>query len=265
MDRETIDKIVWWIPFRKTRDTVRNFLNNMIDKTIIKKFKEEGTKVLNGPFKGLSYILESHGSHLYSKLLGSYEEQIYGWIDDIEKKNYDLILDIGCAEGYYAVGFAYKGYAKKIIGYDTEEKAIKLAKYLASSNILKSELILENRVCTHDEITELSKNKKLLVFCDIEGDEKTLLDLSLCPELKNIDIIVESHDFEIPDLTELLISRFQESHSIDVIEDCDRDSKKYKFLNNFSDDMSNIILDEGRKTLEGVPVVMKWLRLISKS
>ena len=76
----------------------------------------------------MNYTLDSSGSALYSKLLGSYKEQIYRWINDIESKNYDLILDIGCSEGYYAVGFAYKGYAKKIIGYDINSKAIKLAK-----------------------------------------------------------------------------------------------------------------------------------------
>ena len=57
--------------------------------------------IQNGHFKGMNYIKRSSGSALLPKILGSYEEPIQGWIKEvIEKKN------IGCAEGYYACGFA---------------------------------------------------------------------------------------------------------------------------------------------------------------
>jgi len=63
--------------------------------------------VQNGHFKGMKYIKRSSGSALLPKILGSYEEPIQGWIREvIEDKNYENILDIGCAEGYYACGFA---------------------------------------------------------------------------------------------------------------------------------------------------------------
>src|SRR5436190_882004 len=64
-------------------------------------------KVLGGIFKGLQYPrFESSGSGLVTKLLGSYENELHPFIQQLGANKYTEIIDIGCAEGYYAVGLA---------------------------------------------------------------------------------------------------------------------------------------------------------------
>ena len=56
-------------------------------------------RVLNGPFKGLEFVAKStEGCHI-PKLLGSYEQPLSPYIEDIISKNYSNIINIGCAEG----------------------------------------------------------------------------------------------------------------------------------------------------------------------
>lgn len=63
--------------------------------------------VKSGPFRGLQYIVaESICSALVPKLLGSYESELHETLERLLCNDYDLVLDIGCAEGFYAVGIA---------------------------------------------------------------------------------------------------------------------------------------------------------------
>jgi hypothetical protein len=56
-----------------------------------------------------------------------------------------------------------------------------------------------------------------IVVCDVEGNEDSLLDLRLVPSLKNSAIIVETHDFVQPGLTDVLRARFECTHEIRII------------------------------------------------
>lgn len=55
------------------------------------------------------------------------------------------------------------------------------------------------------------------VVCDAEGHEEGLLDLSVVPSLRGAVLLVETHDFKRPGLTETLQSRFGETHRIERI------------------------------------------------
>ena len=62
--------------------------------------------VQQGPFRGLQYIDNSVGSTLPPKLMGTYERELIWVIDEMISTEPDIIIDIGAAEGYYAVGLA---------------------------------------------------------------------------------------------------------------------------------------------------------------
>ena len=57
------------------------------------------------------------------------------------------------------------------------------------------------------------------MLCDIEGAEGELLNPALSPALKAMDIIMESHDCLIPSITQEMINRFKDSHTITLVED----------------------------------------------
>src|SRR3954471_21407829 len=61
--------------------------------------------VLNGPFAGLVYpSVDASLASLFAKLLGSYEREIHPVVEKICTAEYTDIVNVGCAEGYYAVG-----------------------------------------------------------------------------------------------------------------------------------------------------------------
>ena len=73
--------------------------------------------------------------------------------------------------------------------------------------------------CTHELLNNLCHEKGTLIFCDIEGYEKVLLDIDKVPNLKYANIVVESHDCFIPNITNVLVNRFYKTHAIQIFVD----------------------------------------------
>ena len=211
---------------------------------IIKDVFAEKYVVQNGPFKGLKYIKTSSGSALLPKILGSYEEPIQDWIKEvIAIKNYSNILDIGCAEGYYACGFAMNMPNTQITAYDIDLEARNNSAELKLLNSLQN--IEIKAECTHNELNNKSK-AGTLVFCDIEGYEEELLDPKKVPNLQLVDLLIEAHDCFVPNITETLIARFYNTHTIRIIVDYPFRIKKYNTPNKASPKQFDFIVDEHR-------------------
>ena len=179
--------------------------------------EREGTVVLQGPLAGLDFIRQSaEGCHV-AKLLGCYEQPLQPHIAAALSGRYTKIVNIGCAEGYYAVGFAVAMPALVSVAYDIDPKAQSACRELAEKNgvsdrvEIRGEFILDHFAAYESEAT--------LVFCDIEGMEEELLNPNVTPALRGLDIIVESHECLRPGITQKLISRFESSHVIEIVED----------------------------------------------
>ena len=65
-----------------------------------------GCSVTSGPFAGMRYIDASFGSAYIPKLLGTYEQELSNVLAGIIAKRPKAVVDVGAAEGYYAVGLA---------------------------------------------------------------------------------------------------------------------------------------------------------------
>ena len=186
----------------------------LIQNTLLEK---EGTKVLQGPLKGLDFIKQSaEGCHI-AKLLGCYEQPLQPYITAAIKKDYSTVLNIGCAEGYYAVGLARAMPNARSLAFDTDPKAQVACKELAAKNGVSDRvevggLFSPANFANYDQASTL-------VFCDIEGAELELLDPEIAPALESMDLIVESHECLRPGITDTLITRFSSTHDIQLIPD----------------------------------------------
>jgi precorrin-6B methylase 2 len=198
---------------------VRYYRKKRLNAFVSKVFKQLNSTVCHGPFKGMKYINRSHGSGLVPKLLGTYEMELHEVIDQIITTGYQNIVDIGCAEGYYAVGFAWKcrhpGF--RVYAYDINEDALQSLKMLSALNSV-SDRIVPGASCGHNDF-ERFKDTKTLIFCDIEGDEHSLLDPAKAPSLINYDLLVEIHDSgdEAGLIKTQLKHRFKQTHLIQLI------------------------------------------------
>jgi hypothetical protein len=82
-----------------------------------------GTTVQSGPFAGMRFLPKTPDSCLMPKLLGCYEADLHRHVVAALDRGYDTVINIGCAEGYYAVGFARLLPAIEVCAFDTEVAA----------------------------------------------------------------------------------------------------------------------------------------------
>jgi len=117
----------------------------------------------------MRYIEKSNGSSLSPKILGSYEKELHTVLRTVLRTPYEAILDIGAAEGYYAVGFALKHVNAHVFAYDIDPDARANLSELSSLNAVANRVTIGSEC--NAEILECFAAKRCLVFCDIGGFE----------------------------------------------------------------------------------------------
>ena len=177
----------------------------------------QGTVVMQGPLAGMDFLpLSAEGCHI-AKLLGCYEQPLQAFIEQAITIGYPTVLNIGCAEGYYAVGMARRMPSTQVLAFDLNPNAQEVCTALAQKNSVSDRVKVGALFKTEDFANYA--NQKVLVLCDIEGAEKDLLNPEIAPALKGMDLIVESHECLIPGITQTLVNRFKESHQIYLVQD----------------------------------------------
>jgi SAM-dependent methyltransferase len=179
--------------------------------------QQQGTVVVQGPLAGMDFLPQSaEGCHI-AKLLGCYEQPLQPFIEEAIVNAYPTILNIGCAEGYYAVGMARRMPSTQVLAFDLNPKAQEVCTALAQKNTV-SDRVKVGALFKPQDFEDYG-GQKVLVLCDIEGAEKDLLDPEVAPALKGMDLIVESHECLLPGITQLLINRFKDTHQITLVQD----------------------------------------------
>ncbi len=187
--------------------------STLINNTLATK---QGTEVHGGPFAGLKFVRNSTEGCNAPKLLGSYERELHPAIARIAAAPYDLMIDIGCAEGYYAVGLARLMPGLRVLACDTDAKAQAACRRMAEENGVAGRVSVQGQFAGADFAAHAGK--RVLVFCDIEGAEKDLLDPTAYPALKRMDVLVECHDCFTPGLSVEIARRFEPTHTVERID-----------------------------------------------
>jgi predicted O-methyltransferase YrrM len=215
--------------------------------------------VTDGPFIGLKYpFLTALHSTLFPKLLGCYEFELHGWIRSVFLRRYHSIVDIGCAEGYYAVGFAKRYQDTIIYAADINPEAREKTKMMASANdITNTDLFRILDEVTPGFLLSLDPNKKHLIFSDCEGYEASLFSDEVIAHLKHSDFMVEMHDFIYPGISDLLRKRFEHTHSIQMVKSVD-DVFRYRETQN-PEILKIPLADQIKILAEKRPSQMEWL------
>ena len=194
---------------------------------LLNKYFQQGN-VLSGPFKGLKYSsLVSNGSSLLPKLVGTYEKELHPIIDQIRNTGYSLIIDIGSAEGYYAVGLAVLKKDAKVIAFDISENAQKNCKEMAGINGVSDRLQVFGE-CNKQTMVSFFDQNNGLIISDCEGFELELFDEDLVEKLKRFDFLIETHDCFNPIISSSLKGVFSKTHEVLSIKS---NSDSYKVKN----------------------------------
>lgn len=238
-----IQAVRWWRAVEQVhrRTGIRDFCSKVV--------ATYGTTVLHGPFKGMKFTHEGLMTACNtSGLLGTYEKEIHPWLLTLRPGEYERALDIGAAEGYYAVGIALRT-GTRVDAYDTAPVARRLCKSMAKLNGV-SGLVETHAFCSPEGLRKLG-GRRCLILSDCEGFEVTLFSTDVIQALANSDLIIELHDGASPpgSTRELLKSRFAATHRIEVVRFGSRDPRDFPELAHLEElgvDVRRAIREEGR-------------------
>jgi predicted O-methyltransferase YrrM len=214
--------------------------------------------VQQGPFKGMLILpLSSWGpGDNVSKLLGVYEDELHNVMHDVIDSEPDHIINVGCAEGYYTVGFARVLPNSTGVAIDMDVSAVDVCNQnLKANNIGNAQVYhKEGDHIWLQSQCDNAKNPFLLMDC--EGAELDLLDLTDVPALSKSQILVECHDCFMPGITQTLQERFKDTHIVTLIQQKYKDPYQFEFLRSLSDCDKWALVQEGRASAQ------TWLYMV---
>ena len=202
-----------WLHRRRMSSAARAAIAG--DLSLWRKIGSPG-RVQAGPFTGLTYPPLSHGSVLLPKILGTYERELHGSIEAICAAGADRIIDIGAAEGYYAVGFARR-LGLRVVAFEMHPRGRSFTDHLARQNDVRPLIDLRGTCDVGGLADALHGAQRPVVLSDCEGAEMDLLDPAAVPNLRQAVMLVELHEAARPGVTDALQSRFAATHTVTPI------------------------------------------------
>jgi hypothetical protein len=177
--------------------------------------EHNGPIVQGGPFAGLALPTSGSWGNLGPLLVGCYEEELHGVVEELIAARPQLIVNVGCAEGYYAIGLARRLPEATVYAFDIDENARQLTYHTARINGVEERVHLKGE-CTSETLGRIVTSETLLVV-DCEGCELELLRPDRALSLRTATILVELHDALHPQISSRLLSRFSATHAIELV------------------------------------------------
>ena len=224
--------------------------------------KRTSSTVRLGPFKGMRYVDTAQGSAYIPKLLGIYERELTPQIEDMISRRPGLIVDLGAAEGYYAVGLARRLADTRVIAFEMEPSGQAALQKMAVLNNADDQVDIRGKCEPADLAEALGNESDAVVVCDVEGYEEKLLDPVAVPALKQASILVELHDFLVPNITQTLMQRFEATHHIEQVWQQPRSRDEFPWRTLGTSLLPDSYLDWS--VSEWRPVRMSWLWMTPK-
>lgn len=205
-----------------------------------------------GPFKGMQMYPDVAWpeTNRTAMLLGFFEQELHA---DLEREIARLstmpnprVVNVGCAEGYYAVGLARRLPHASVHAFDIEERAMRItAKNAEVNGVTLSTATLEGALNDAD-----------LIVMDCEGGEFDYLDPANYPGIRKATIIFEMHpDKKRGRLDERLSLWFGKTHSSRLIGEGGRDPNASQLLWRYTS------LERWLAVCESRPCLMNWIVL----
>jgi hypothetical protein len=190
--------------------------------------ERHGAEVLHGPIAGLRYPPEAarRAHHLVAKLLGSYEAEIAGIVAAQIERRAPVFVDIGAADGYYAVGFARACPQTEVHAYEIDPVARRALRATARANGARVEV---HGPANSRRLTE-HRLDRAFVLSDCEGAELDILAGQAVPALVTATLLVELHPYGDGDTGPPLRERFSPTHTAREIEPGPRDPAAFEEL-----------------------------------
>lgn len=239
----------------------RNYERALLEKQGLLEISREltarfGFQVLYGPFQGMTYTPEAiHSRHGAPKLLGAFERELHPIMNSVQPGQYERMIDVGSAEGYYAVGLALRARAE-VHAFDCEPRERSLCKRMARANHVEDRVLLD-AWCTPKTLRRLG-NCRCFIISDCEGFEVDLFDDETVGALWRADLVIELHDRPGHSAASAILHRFRDTHEATLISAGARDATLYR-------ELGFLGADAGKAIWEYRNPSQQWVHLRAKA
>jgi hypothetical protein len=205
-----------------------------------------GTVVQGGPFEGLTLVPADVGRILdpVGKLVGSYEAELHRIIEEAIRLAPPLFINLGSADGYYAVGFARRSSATRVHAFELAPSARRLCRRSARANGVADQITLHRRASARS-LTQLPLRNSV-VLCDCEGAELDIFTDDIIPQLRSTLVVIELHEAARPGVSTAIRQRFRASHTCEIQRARPRDIQQYPILQHLRESERSAALNELR-------------------
>lgn len=233
----------------------------------IRRFVDEyGLVVRHGPFAGMVYPdrADGHAGFLAAKLLGSYELELHPALAEAISGSQRQIVDVGAADGYYAVGLAIRaGEGTRIEAFEVDASERRTCRAMAQLNGVADRVVVHG----HCDTRELGRtlDRGAFVLCDCEGYELELLRPDRVPALESATIVAELHPAAHPNINQIVTDRFVATHHVHLLRMQPRDPSQWSELDGWAPNASFLVLSECAPTPDQVAAFERcWAYIIPR-
>lgn len=188
------------------------FVTNQLQYPLVASLLDWSGEVIGGPFKGMRLRCDG-ASFYYCEVLGAHEQCLIPVVEDIIDRQPAVIINVGAAFGYYALGFAHRCPKAKVIAYEMDTSRADLMRKYRWQNRLEERVEIRGECTLQSLADDLTRSPDAFVFMDVEGAEDFLLDPDQVPGLRNAEILVELYEIFAPGVTHHLHERFSPTHT----------------------------------------------------
>jgi len=178
-------------------------------------------RVLLGPFAGTRYPFGflPRGLFLGPPQVGSYEAELHDTVERIVAAAPAVVVNIGAAEGYYAVGLARRLPELEVVAFEADSELRAACERLARLNGVAARVDVRGS-CNAEVLAELGsrvERRSVCVVMDCEGCEGELADPDAVPWLERASMLVELHASIDAEIEQRLERRVSPTHATEVI------------------------------------------------
>jgi len=167
-------------------------------------------RVLSGPFAGMQLT----GLPAAPELLGTYERELFAVVQELASRPLRTLVNVGARYGYYAVGMARLMPAVTVKAYEWSDEARAQLASAVHANGVQDRVTVAGYCDGADLDADLATDDGVLVVCDIDGGETSLLDPQRLPALRRVTVLVECHGPAETPTEAVMVHRFLVTHDV---------------------------------------------------
>lgn len=200
--------------------------------------------VHGGPFHGMELAADVDPASNLNKVVGSYEAELHTAIRELISRPPRVIVNIGAAEGYYAVGLARLIPVCLVLAFEMDPVQRRRCAETARFNGVLDRITILGK-CDARTLAELDL-RDAFQLVDCEGAEVDILDPAAVPSLVRAGMLVELHDSLRPGCGRIMWQRFHDTHDVRFTPAVARNPSDYACLGTFHRRDRIVAVEEAR-------------------